>query len=61
MAFDKSIKVSTKMAGYIKKIYVKEGDKVKIGELLAKIDEHDINSNIHLFSQNYSKTAEERL
>jgi RND family efflux transporter MFP subunit len=48
VAFDKSIKVSTKMAGYIKKIYVKEGDKVKKGELLAKIDEHDINSNISL-------------
>jgi RND family efflux transporter MFP subunit len=48
VAFDKSIKVSTKMAGYIKKIYVKEGDRVKKGELLAKIDEHDINSNISL-------------
>jgi len=48
VAFDKSIKVSTKMAGYIKKIYVDEGDKVRDGELLAKIDEHDINSNISL-------------
>jgi len=48
VAFDKSIKVSTKMAGYIKKIYVKEGDRVREGELLAKIDEHDISSNISL-------------
>ncbi len=36
------------MAGYIKKIYVEEGDRVKQRELLAKIDEHDIKSNIAL-------------
>ena len=48
ITFDKSIRVSTKMAGYIKKIYVEEGDRVKQRELLAKIDEHDIKSNIAL-------------
>lgn len=48
IAFDKSIKVSTKMAGYIKKVYVNEGDRVKKGSLLAKIDAEDIDSNIAL-------------
>jgi len=48
VAFDKSIKVSTKMAGYIKKLYVNEGDRVKKGTVVAKIDDQDINSNIAL-------------
>ena len=45
---DKSIKISTKIAGYIKEIYVKESDKITKGQLLATIDEEDINSNIKL-------------
>ena len=45
---DKTIKISTKIAGYIKKIYVKESDRVNKGTLLATIDEEDINSNIKL-------------
>jgi RND family efflux transporter MFP subunit len=45
---DKSIKISTKIAGYIKKIYVKESSRVIKGQLLATIDEEDINSNIRL-------------
>ena len=45
---DKSIKVATKMAGYIEHIYVDESQKVTKGTLLATIDESDINSNIEL-------------
>jgi len=44
---DKSIKVSTKMAGFIKKIYVKESDRVKKGQLLVKIDERELINNIN--------------
>jgi len=45
---DKSIKIATKMAGYIEHIFVEESQKVKKGELLANIDQSDINSNISL-------------
>jgi len=45
---EKSIKISTKMAGYIEKIYVKESQQVSKGTVLATIDESDINSNIDL-------------
>ncbi len=45
---DKSIKISTKMAGYIEKLYVHEGERVSKGQLLATIDENDLNSNIEL-------------
>ncbi len=43
---DKSIKVSTKFAGYIKEVYVQESQKVKKGDLLAKIDSKEFTSNI---------------
>jgi RND family efflux transporter MFP subunit len=42
----KSIKVSTKLAGYIQKIYVEESQKVSKGDLLATIDSEELNSNI---------------
>jgi len=45
---DKSIKVATKMAGYIENIYVDESQYIHKGELLATIDERDINANIDL-------------
>lgn len=45
---DKSIKISTKMAGYIKNIFVDESQHVKKDTLLATIDDNDINSNISL-------------
>ncbi len=45
---EKSIQISTKMAGYIEKIYVKESQHVTKGTLLATIDERDINTNIEL-------------
>ena len=58
---DKSIKISTKIAGYIKKVYVKESNKVIKGELLATIDEEDINSNVKLLkttlTQQYNDLA----
>jgi len=43
---DKSIKVSTKLAGYIQKIHVEESQKVAKGTLLATIDSEELNSNI---------------
>ncbi len=39
-------KVATKIMGKIKEIYVKEGDTVKEGQLLALIDTSDIDQNI---------------
>ncbi len=46
IASNKSIKLSTKLAGYIKKIYVEESDVVKKGEALVEIDSKEIRSNI---------------
>ncbi len=43
---DKSIKVTTKLAGYIEKIYVEESQRVAKGTLLATIDAQELNSNI---------------
>jgi RND family efflux transporter MFP subunit len=43
---DKSIKLSTKLAGYIQKVYVSESQKVKKGELLVKIDSVELKSSI---------------
>ncbi len=45
---EKSVQISTKMAGYIEKIYVNESQQVSKGTLLATIDERDINANIDL-------------
>jgi RND family efflux transporter MFP subunit len=45
---DKTIRVATKMAGYIQKVFVEESQWVEKGKLLATIDESDINSNIAL-------------
>lgn len=44
--FDKTIKLSTKLAGYIQKIYVTETQKVKKGELLVQIDDTELRSSI---------------
>jgi len=43
---DKSIKLSTKLAGYVEKIFVEEAQKVKKGDLLIRIDAIELNSNI---------------
>ncbi len=42
----KSIKISTKLAGYIEEISVNESQKVRKGDLLLKIDSQEINSNL---------------
>jgi RND family efflux transporter MFP subunit len=43
---DKSIKLSTKLAGYVEKVYVEESQKVKKGEILVRIDATELRSNI---------------
>ena len=42
---DKSIKLSTKLAGYVKKVYVKESQKVKKGQILVTIDAKELKAN----------------
>jgi RND family efflux transporter MFP subunit len=44
---DKSIKLSTKLAGFIKKVYVKDSQKVKKDQLLVEIDKNEILANIN--------------
>ncbi len=46
IASDKSIKLSTKLAGYVEKVFVQESQKVKKGEVLVTIDESELLSNI---------------
>ncbi|MDQ7046731.1 MAG: biotin/lipoyl-binding protein [Sulfurovum sp.] len=43
---DKSITLSTKLAGYVEKVYVEESQKVTKGEILVRIDAFELNSNI---------------
>jgi membrane fusion protein (multidrug efflux system) len=43
---DKSIKLSTKLSGYVEKVLVEEAQKVKKGEVLVRIDTLELNSNI---------------
>jgi len=43
---DKSIKLSTKLAGYVEEVVVEESQSVKAGELLVKIDETELKSSI---------------
>jgi len=52
---DKSIKIATKMAGYIEHLYVEESEWVEKGKLLATIDQSDINSNIELLRTTLSQ------
>jgi len=52
---DKSIKIATKMAGYIEHLYVEESQWVEKGALLATIDQSDINSNILLLRTTLSQ------
>jgi RND family efflux transporter MFP subunit len=49
---DQSIKLSTKLAGFIEKIYVKESDVVKKEEPLVKIDSIELRSNIDALQAN---------
>jgi len=43
---DKSIHLSTKLAGYVEEVFVEEAQKVTKGEVLVRIDEIELNSNI---------------
>jgi len=43
---DKSINLSTKLAGYVEKVYVEESEVVKKGDLLVRIDAIELRSNI---------------
>ena len=43
---DKSIKLSTKLAGFIKKVYVSESDIVKKGDILVTIDAKELKANL---------------
>ena len=43
---DKSIQLSTKIPGYIERVYVQESQEVKKGALLVKIDESEILASI---------------
>jgi len=43
---DKSIKLSTKLAGYVDKVMVEEAQEVKKGDLLVMIDAVELKSNI---------------
>ena len=43
---DKSIKLSTKLAGYVEKVLVEEAQKVKKGEILVRIDAIELRSNM---------------
>jgi len=43
----KSIKLSTKLAGFVKKVYVKESDLVKKGDILVEIDSNELKNSIN--------------
>ena len=53
-------KVATKIMGKIKAIYVKEGDKVKKGQLLAVIDTSDIDKQIQEAKAGLEEIAQAR-
>ncbi len=46
VASDKSIKLSTKLAGFVKKVHVEESQYVRKGDLLVEIDDSEIRSSI---------------
>ncbi len=46
IASQKSIKLSTKLAGYIEKVFVEESQSVKKGDVLVQIDATELHSNI---------------
>jgi RND family efflux transporter MFP subunit len=43
---DKGIKLSTKLAGFVEKVYVEESQHVKKGTILAQVDSAELHSNI---------------
>ena len=46
IASDKSIALSTKMAGFVEKVYVEESQEIRKGDLLVKIDSVELGANI---------------
>lgn len=46
VASEKSIKLSTKLTGYIKNVYVDESQKVRKGDVLVQLDEIELQSSI---------------
>ncbi len=56
---DKSINVASKFSGFIKKVYVSEGEFVKKGTLIVKIDDKDIKFQLtNLGNSKYSLIAQ---
>lgn len=56
MASTAEARLSFKIGGVISKIYVKEGDQVVKGQLLATLDLTEINAQVQQASQNVEKT-----
>ncbi len=56
LATTSEAKLSFKIGGIISKIYVKEGDHVSKGQLLAALDLTEINAQVQQASQNLEKT-----
>jgi RND family efflux transporter MFP subunit len=54
IASDKSINLSTKLPGYIEKIFVQESQSVKKGETLVEIDDTELLSNIQALKSTLS-------
>jgi len=54
IASDKSIKLSTKLAGYVEKVYVEESQKVKKSEILVSIDKTELLSSIQALKSTLS-------
>ena len=50
---DKSIKLSTKLAGYVEKVLVEESQKVKKGDVLVRIDALELHSTIAALNTTY--------
>ena len=50
---DKSIKLSTKLAGYVEKVMVEEAQNVKKGDVLVRIDAVELKSNIEALESTF--------
>jgi RND family efflux transporter MFP subunit len=51
---DKNIKLSTKLAGFVQKVYVQDSQLVKKGDLLVKIDAKELTNSIDSIKANLS-------
>lgn len=57
IATESEAKLSFKISGVISKIYVKEGDHIHKGQLLATLDLTEINAQVQQAKQNVEKTS----